>query len=630
MIQFIRSKTGSIFVKAFLAILVLGFVGTFGLQDLFRSNPRRDPIAKIGPDRITVVEAMAHLQKTVNRFASFGLKLNKEQIVRMGLADNALNALIDEKLYALEADRLDLSVSEDLVKQDIFKMISREKDADPSKLREMLKRAGLSERQFIKDIETKLYQDILTSPYGLDRPAPKDMASLALRHQDQKRTAAYVEIKSADRPLPKATTETYKQYYDTHPDKFMSRIQRQFAYVIMDDKLVADQVSIAEKDLLTIYEDRKDTDYYLPESRTVLLIEGQSKDDVEAAFGEFIEAESFKGDQKIKELQAKYPKLTIKKDNLEKSALSENDTKLKAFTDMSEGDVSPISEKKGRFSMMQLLRIKAPSVQPFTDIKEALTKEVTDTQTQEALSKLSDKIEDTLAGGASLMDVASEYKLTLQKPNAMDRNGYHDADQKQKSKLDKDIIAMAFDLEIDKVSSVEALKDGKRYIIMEVIKSIPAAVRPFDDVSAKAKELWAKDTRKDLANKLAQKITKDIGDSGQSLRAVAQANGLVAMLSEPFKRTASSKDFLTRNIVQKIFKSNDTNTVYTDTHRDGVTVAQLVDIKESEPKESGVDKKAKTMSRDLKQDLEDQYKNALKQRYTVTIKSGGLKGAMGL
>ena len=117
MLQAIRSRAGSFVVKALFALLILTF-GVWGIGDIFRNRGR--PI-RWSPRSATTSIRAEELQTAVRRALEqlsvrFGSAIDLQQAKQLGLVDQTLTQLVDRSLIDQEAARLQLDISDDLIR----------------------------------------------------------------------------------------------------------------------------------------------------------------------------------------------------------------------------------------------------------------------------------------------------------------------------------------------------------------------------------------------------------------------------------------------------------------------------------------------------------------------------------
>src|SRR5205823_9513995 len=116
MLQAIRSRAGSYVVKILFALLILTF-GIWGIGDIFRTRSTDTAVATVGDQSIRAEELQKALRRALEQLsARFGSAIDLQQAKQLGLVDQTLAQLIDRSLVDQEVARLQLDVSDDLIR----------------------------------------------------------------------------------------------------------------------------------------------------------------------------------------------------------------------------------------------------------------------------------------------------------------------------------------------------------------------------------------------------------------------------------------------------------------------------------------------------------------------------------
>src|SRR3990172_3103666 len=112
-------------LKWSLAIVVLAFI-IFYIPDFLSGGDGADAaagdtIAVVEGDSITAAEFQRTYQAQVDAYRSaYGASMNEQLLKQLGIEQQILQQMVDERAALAEADRLDISVSDEEVRQRIF------------------------------------------------------------------------------------------------------------------------------------------------------------------------------------------------------------------------------------------------------------------------------------------------------------------------------------------------------------------------------------------------------------------------------------------------------------------------------------------------------------------------------
>jgi peptidyl-prolyl cis-trans isomerase D len=237
----------------------------------------------------------------------------------------------------------------------------------------------------------------------------------------------------------------------------------------------------------------------------------------------------------------------------------EHDTILDAAADavfaLKTGEVTEPVKSAFGWHIFHVTAITPPSVTPFEEMRPALEKEVAQQVADEALTKYTNKLEDALAGGSSLQEVAKEFGLKLTTIGPVNRQGETSDGKaiKDMPELDK-FLENSFKTDEKAESSVTPSKNGMFYVVR--VESItPERTRPLDDVRNTVIASWQKMERnkhllelaRDIAQKLAAGSTREAtinkyNPQGSSSGAIKRTSRTAGDLAPPAELVADIFD----------------------------------------------------------------------------------------
>jgi peptidyl-prolyl cis-trans isomerase D len=233
--------------------------------------------------------------------------------------------------------------------------------------------------------------------------------------------------------------------------------------------------------------------------------------------------------------------------------------------------------------------------------------------TAETLYALANKVEDALAGGASMEELAKNLNLKL----------------KQIEKLEmltpaKDLpdgeafVQKAFGIEQGNESGLLLSQDQATYYVMRVDAIVPMAEQPLAKVQEKVVATWKaaelERLMKDKAEKIVQRLSK-----GEKLAAVSTAEGLNVQRSNPISR--GKTESLPEEFVQQLFQASKglVKGVY-PLEAGGFVVGELASVIPATPlTEKEIATQQELMREGVFEDLLAQYTLYLQQKTPVKI-----------
>ena len=198
MLQAIRSKAGSVAVKGLFGLLIVTF-GIWGIGDIFRNRGNPDTVvATVGGQSIDANALQTAVQPALERLSTqFGSAVDLRQAKQMGVIDDVLGQLVDRSLLDQEAARLQLAISDDVVRAAIL--------ADPAfkgangvfdrgAFNELLAANKMTEPQYVERLRQQIpRQDLLLAVTAGVR-APPPVIERIYRYRNENRIADIVAL----------------------------------------------------------------------------------------------------------------------------------------------------------------------------------------------------------------------------------------------------------------------------------------------------------------------------------------------------------------------------------------------------------------------------------------------------
>jgi peptidyl-prolyl cis-trans isomerase D len=616
MLQAIRSKAGSFVVKALFVLLILTF-GIWGIGDIFRSRSTDTPVATVGDHSIRADELQTALRRAVEQLsARFGSAIDLQQAKQLGLIDQTLGQLIDRSLVDQEVARLQLDISDDLIRGVITANPNfRGSDGrfDRGLFNALLAANRLTEEQYVALLRHDIPRNDLLHAVTAGAAAPKAMVDLLYRYRNEKRVADIVSLPvAAVGDVGQPSESELKSFYEAHQDLFRAPEYRGFTLVSLSPSDIATDIEIPETKLKEEYEQRQD-ELQLPERREVEQILAPSEEkakEVETALAggkDWREVATTIAGQDPDTID-----LGLMKREEMPSALADIVFEL-ALNQPSEPVKTPLG-----WHILRTVKIEPPVTQTFEQVKAKLEADLTHQEAVDRIYKVANKVDDALAGGTTIEDAAAKFGLKTTAVAAADAGG-HDVEDKPVvlPVASNDVIKLAFATNEGQTSRVTETSDGA-IIVLRTDKVIPSAIKPLDEVKEKAVAAWQADKRHQVAVKQSEELAAAVKPEAK-LAAVATERGLKAATSPPFTRRPGRDDPVPPALVGKLFAAKP-GEVVTASDVTGSFVAQLDEVQRSDDVSS-------TATADLSRQiaagqqagLGEEFTQALRARFPVEI-----------
>ena len=228
-------------------------------------------------------------------------------------------------------------------------------------------------------------------------------------------------------------------------------------------------------------------------------------------------------------------------------------------------------------------------------------------------------IEDALAGGASLAEVAKRFNMGIA-PFRMDAEG-HDADHHDTplpvpDAVREPVIKAVFAATPGAPPRLQETTAG--FVAVELKSIVPPALRPFAEVEAAVRDAFLLEARLRAQEVRAAKLLQQV-TTGTPIVAAAAEAGLGVREVGALTRALGEAAPLPRPLIEPIFELLPKQATMVRT-ADGFAVVQLLEITPGDPPEADIVARVKAeVSQALLRDIEAQYGEALRSRAAVQL-----------
>jgi peptidyl-prolyl cis-trans isomerase D len=402
-----KRKTTEVAGWALMSLLILG-LGGFGVTNF---GGRISSVGQVGDVDISTMEYSQAIQTQVGQYAEqLGMQISAQELLAFGLGQDVLRGLISRAALTHEAGRIGLSVGDALVASEVVKMPEFQGVSgsfDRESYRFQLDRLNQSETEFETSIRREITVKLLQSLISGGITAPADMTERLYLWANEKRGFSVLRLAEGDltSPLADPTEADLTAFYDAHPDLFMKAQAKRITYVsLLPQDLTADQ-PVDEAAVKALYDERIE-EYVLPERRIVDRLVYPDQAAADAARAKLDGGASFEDLVTDRGLVLQDTELG----DVEKADLGEAGEGVFAAT---EGAVvGPLPSNLGP-AIFRVATILAAEETTFDEVRADLTAELQLDAARLAVDGRIEAIDDLLAGGATLEDLAKEEGLAL-------------------------------------------------------------------------------------------------------------------------------------------------------------------------------------------------------------------------
>lgn len=470
-------KTTQVLIWILMGMLVLG-LGGFGVTNL-SGNLRT--IGTVGEKDIDINQYARALQSDIRAIeAQTGQSLNFAQIQEFGVDAAALNRIVSSRALDNETAELGLSIGDDNLSRQIleisaFQGIDGKFDREGYKF--ALSQQGLTETQFEDSLREETVRSLLQGAIVSGTAMPDAYSDTLMNYIGEQRDFSWARLGKTDlpMPLPTPTPDQIKTYHQSHLPDFTLPEMKRLTYVWLTPDMLVDAVEIDQEALEQLYEDRKQ-EFVQPERR---LVERLVFSDEAAAEVAKIALE---GAETTFETLVEERGLALSDIDLGDVAKSELGAAGGAVFG---GDVAtivgPFSTSVGP-ALFRINGILPAQEVSFEDAKPTLREELALERARRVIDSEIETVEDLLAGGATLEELATETAMELATLDWHPENDKAAAAYSAFTEAAKTVTG-------DDFAEVIQLEDGG-IVALRLDEIIEPKIQPVEDVSEAVKEAW--------------------------------------------------------------------------------------------------------------------------------------------
>lgn len=474
------SKKNQPFVYALMALLALGLVGfASGGVDGARINS----VGTVGDEPIPVTSYAQSLRNTIqNASSQIGRQVTAQEAALFGLQSQALQNVVSGAALSSEASRMGVSAGDKQVAEEIFAtqtFTGIDGKFDKEAYQYALDRSGLSAKEYEEQTRKAIARGLIESAVAAGSKTPDTQALTLIEYAREQRNFDWAAIDTSvlSTRAENPTDAQLKAQYEASPALYTAPQTREITYVTLSPEMLADQVTIPEGVLQEDY-DAQPTRFSRPARRAVeriIFADTAAAETAKAQMAENVTTFDVIAAERGLNLA------DIDLGDVEEGQLgAEIDAGLFGTKDL--GIFGPFDTDLGP-ALFRVNAVMDAQNTTFEDAKAELTAEFVGEETRRMIIEMVSDIDDLLAQGLTLEEIASETEMTLGKISLDDTT--------------EDGIAAyeAFRTEANAARKgafpeLKDLSDGGIFAL-RLDELIEPALRPFEDVKEQVAKDWA-------------------------------------------------------------------------------------------------------------------------------------------
>ncbi len=499
-----KRKASTVLAWMLLVLLIAG-LGGFGVTNFGGGVAT---IGQVGNREIDVNQYASALQQEFQAFsAQIGQPVTMEQAQALGLDRQVRQRLITTAALDNEASRIGLSVgdarvAQEIMSNDMFKGVAGSFDRETYRF--VLERNNLTETEFETRVREDLARSLLQGAVAGGFAAPAPMVGTLQSWLAERRGFSLLRLTEADlqTPLAAATDDELRAYHGANEATFTAPEAKRITYAALLPDMLSDTIQLDEAALRAAYDERI-AEFVQPERRLVERLVFPTEADAATAKARIDAGDGFEA------IVAERGLTLADVDLGEQSRDSLGAAGDAVFALDAPGVVGPLPSDLGP-ALYRMNGILMAQEITFEEARETLAAEqAIDAARREIASRI-EELDDLLAGGATLEDLAAEAGMDLDTldfaPGTDAPIAGYEAFRTAAAALNEGDFPELVDLE-----------DGG-VVALRLDAVIPPTLRPFDEVRDEVAEAWHADA---LAKALSARAieAKSAVEGGASLGA---------------------------------------------------------------------------------------------------------------
>lgn len=268
MLQALRGGAKSPIMKVFLVFLAGGFA-LWGVGDMTTGLiGGSDKAITAGDESLSPREVAMEFDRARRSYlpnATVG------EAMQSGLLSEVTGALARDVVFRAEAEELGIAVTRDMQRYAVANEPSfRDELGDFSQSRfiSVLANAGMSEAEYLNQIETTLRRAQIVDAIAAGATLPDAVARTMTAHELERRTAKLVTVAVDAETIAAPDESTLSTWFDEVKSRYDAPALRSARIGSIDPQMFLDEIEVSDAEIKTAYQDRID-EFTTPERRHV-------------------------------------------------------------------------------------------------------------------------------------------------------------------------------------------------------------------------------------------------------------------------------------------------------------------------------------------------------------------------
>ncbi len=627
MLEALRNFTKSWIMRGILLALASTFVLFFGTDfggggGHGGGRSATAPVIEIGDVAFSSHEVGRELNDQIQRAAQFtGRHLDTQTAIQAGLLDQAVAQIVTRTVFDQAAQQFGVTTSLDAAATAIRSLPQFQGPSgrfERAQFERFLTHNNQTEADFVNEVRLDLIRTQYIDTIRAAVAAPAPLTDTIFKRRGERRVAEIVTVPA--RPgadVGEPDNVQLSAFFNANRAAFETPEFRVATVAHMDVDTLAREVVIPEEDLREEYELRGN-EFVQPERREVSQATFLSRDDALRAVALIEGGKTF--EQAAEEVSGLPP---VALGNVTRNDVPVAELADAAFVQAIDVIGAPVESALG-WHLVQVREITPGRTIPFAEARDALRDELAAEEARDAIFDVLNDVEDGLAGGASLAEVARDSNLITAKIDGISRGGLLRNDNADPDEVaTPELFQRLFAIEQPGVTETIESRGGG-FSVVRLDEIVAPRIPALDEVRAAAIAAWQADQAATRAEETAREIA-DRARGGESLEKLAGEFNARFEKTPAFDRTGEGST-VSVELIAPIFEAT-RGEVIEQGLSGGAAVAKLIDIAPADLSDPARENMATALTGQIANDLVTQLAAALESEVGVEVNREALEDA---
>ncbi|PYQ86522.1 MAG: hypothetical protein DMG03_06900 [Acidobacteria bacterium] len=634
-----RMRRHMSWLKWSLGLVCLAFI-IFYIPDFLRGSgadaASGETIAKVAGQEITTGEFRRTYQAQLQAYRSaYGSNMSEQLLKQLGIEQQILSQMVDERAALAEADRLKIDVSDEEVRQRILSMPAFQENGTfigDARYQQLLRmqRPPMAPSEFEDSVRRSLKVEKLRgSLTDWLSVTDKELEQEYRRRNDKVKLAIVSFTADTFRNQVSASDSDVAAYFESHKDDFKIPEKRKIRYLLVDIDAMRAKINLPQSEIERAYNNNMEQ-YTTPEQvrASHILLKTEGKDDA---------AVKAKAEDVLKQARggADFAELAKKYSEDEGSAKNGGDLDYfgrgrmvpefdQTVFAMQPGQISDLVKTQYGYHIIKLVDKKTATTRSLQEVRQQIVDQLSYERAQAQAADLSQTIEKQISKPADLDRVAKAQGIVIQESGFFARDepilGLGPAPE---------VANKVFEMKQGEVSG--ALRASRGFVFETLVARQDPYTPKLEEVKDRVRDVVVKEKARDVSKQKAAEIAAKLKAS-PDFEKTAKASGVEAKMTELISRDSPIPDLGTAPAVEEQAFSMTVGAVSDPIPTDnGTAVVKVLEKKEVTPDEwkNAKERFREELLTDRRNRFFSAYMVKAKQRMKIDVNRETLQKAIG-